>query len=89
MPRACLAGATVSVDAVKDAVEEAMMPKHVAIIMDGNGKWARDRKLAVGDGLRAGCRISQPSFPTVMEVDLMMSSTENYIRTDVKELKTR
>ncbi|XP_047952589.1 (2Z,6Z)-farnesyl diphosphate synthase CPT6, chloroplastic-like [Salvia hispanica] len=53
MPRACLAGATVSANAVKKAVEEALMPKHVAIIMDGNGKWARDRKLVVGDGFRA------------------------------------
>ncbi|KAL1539881.1 ditrans,polycis-polyprenyl diphosphate synthase [Salvia divinorum] len=110
MPKACLAGAAASADAVENAVEEAMMPKHVAIIMDGNGKWAKDRKLAAGDGHRAGwknlttliskcCELrietltifafSNDSKRSQMEEDLMMRSTENYIRTDVKELITR
>lgn len=32
------------------------LPKHVAIIMDGNGRWAKKRKLPRAEGHRAGAR---------------------------------
>ncbi len=36
------------------AVDAARLPKHVAIIMDGNGRWARKRNLPRAAGHRAG-----------------------------------
>jgi undecaprenyl diphosphate synthase len=35
-------------------IDEARIPKHVAIIMDGNGRWAESRKLPRVAGHRAG-----------------------------------
>ena len=35
-------------------VERARLPKHVAIIMDGNGRWARKRGMPRGFGHKAG-----------------------------------
>ena len=32
----------------------AKLPRHVAIIMDGNGRWAKKHKLAVAMGHRQG-----------------------------------
>ncbi|KAE8680431.1 hypothetical protein F3Y22_tig00111388pilonHSYRG00030 [Hibiscus syriacus] len=32
------------------------MPKHVAVIMDGNGRWARQRKLPTSAGHEAGVK---------------------------------
>jgi len=32
------------------------LPKHVAIIMDGNGRWAKERKLSRMEGHRAGSK---------------------------------
>jgi undecaprenyl diphosphate synthase len=36
--------------------EEAKVPKHVAIIMDGNGRWAKARLLGKAAGHRAGAQ---------------------------------
>ena len=36
---------------------EAMLPRHVAIIMDGNGRWARRRHLPRVAGHRVGARV--------------------------------
>lgn len=33
-----------------------LMPNHVAVIMDGNGRWAQMRGLPVGAGYEAGVR---------------------------------
>ena len=27
-------------------IDKALIPKHVAVVMDGNGRWARNRGLA-------------------------------------------
>lgn len=35
-------------------MEEDNMPKHIAIIMDGNRRWAKNRKLETKDGHKAG-----------------------------------
>ena len=32
------------------------IPESIAIIMDGNGRWARERHLPVGAGHRAGAK---------------------------------
>ena len=35
------------------------LPQHIAIIMDGNGRWAQQRGLTRGDGHRAGVRAAK------------------------------
>jgi undecaprenyl diphosphate synthase len=40
--------------ALKTQVDSARLPKHVAIIMDGNGRWAKSRGLPRVAGHRAG-----------------------------------
>ena len=37
-------------------VDPARLPSHVAVIMDGNGRWARQRRLPRAAGHRAGAR---------------------------------
>ena len=34
--------------------EERSIPRHIAIIMDGNGRWAKERGLPRREGPRAG-----------------------------------
>ena len=43
-----------SVDHRKAALNKSRIPQHVAVIMDGNGRWAKNRKLKRIDGHRAG-----------------------------------
>lgn len=35
-------------------IEESQLPKHVAVVMDGNGRWARNKGLARTEGHKAG-----------------------------------
>lgn len=60
-------------------------PRHVAIIMDGNGRWAEQRGLPRLDGHRAGVRNVRPvieelSNRGVTHVTLYTFSTENWKR---------
>ncbi len=61
------------------------VPKHVAIIMDGNGRWARARGLSRNDGHRAGAEalrsvIERFADHGVEAVTLFAFSTENWGR---------
>jgi len=63
------------------------IPTHVAIIMDGNRRWAKSRGLAAKDGHRAGFErfkeIVQLCFDRgVKYVTVYAFSTENWKRTD-------
>ena len=40
--------------AVAPVIDSALVPKHVAIVMDGNGRWAKERGLARTAGHEAG-----------------------------------
>ena len=40
--------------ALADAIDPARVPAHIAIIMDGNGRWANRRSLPRIAGHRAG-----------------------------------
>ena len=39
---------------------QVTIPKHVAIIMDGNGRWAEERGLARKEGHKAGAQAIRP-----------------------------
>jgi len=44
----------VSIESRKDEIKQKRVPRHVAVIMDGNGRWAKKRNLSRIDGHRAG-----------------------------------
>ena len=61
------------------------MPYHVAIIMDGNGRWAHQHGMGIEDGHRAGFTNIEPVLERlaeegVREVTLFAFSTENWQR---------
>ena len=63
----------------------AAVPRHVALIMDGNGRWARARNLPRGIGHQAGARnirrIVEASIELGIDVlTLYAFSTENWKR---------
>lgn len=65
-------------------VKEAL-PKHVAVIMDGNGRWAKARKLSRSAGHRAGVDrlrgiIRMSSDLGITSLTLYAFSTENWKR---------
>ncbi|HEV7770266.1 MAG TPA: polyprenyl diphosphate synthase [Solirubrobacterales bacterium] len=60
-------------------------PRHVAIITDGNGRWAKRRKLPVSAGHRAGAetvraRLRDAAELGVRELTVYAFSTENWSR---------
>ncbi len=61
------------------------LPRHVAIIMDGNGRWAKQRGLSRLDGHRAGVKnihsiIEYLYNKKIAYVTLYAFSTENWNR---------
>ena len=67
------------------AIEKSQIPKHVAVVMDGNGRWARNRGLKRTEGHKAG---EAPLFDMVegaieigvKELSAYAFSTENWKR---------
>lgn len=67
------------------AVPLATVPRHVGIIMDGNGRWASRRKLPVLSGHREGTRALKRAINAAMELGVAQLtiysfSTENWER---------
>lgn len=67
----------------------ATVPRHIAIIMDGNGRWARRRHLPRSAGHRAGQKavraiIEQCARRGVAALTLFAFSSENWQRPDVE-----
>ncbi len=66
-------------------LEKSQIPKHVAVVMDGNGRWARNKGLARTEGHKAG---EAPLFDMVegaievgvKELSAYAFSTENWKR---------
>ncbi len=61
------------------------LPRHVAIIMDGNGRWARERGLARQEGHRAGMKAVREAVEGGVEAGLQVMtlyafSQENWQR---------
>ncbi len=66
-------------------IDKTNIPKHVAIIMDGNGRWAKERGLPRSAGHRAGINkvkeiIRAASDLGIKVVTLFAFSTENWAR---------
>jgi undecaprenyl diphosphate synthase len=64
---------------------EATAPRHVAVIMDGNGRWAQERGLSRQAGHRAGTENIRRIFEAfaqrnVKYLTLFAFSTENWVR---------
>jgi undecaprenyl diphosphate synthase len=71
--------------AVLDSIDPERVPRHVAIIMDGNGRWARARHLPRVEGHRAGIRAVRETVETgarlgIEAITLYAFSTENWKR---------
>lgn len=68
-----------------EATALARIPRHVAIIMDGNGRWARARGLPRAAGHRAGTQNIRPVLEACVEygievLTIYAFSTENWGR---------
>jgi undecaprenyl diphosphate synthase len=69
----------------KSILDPKRMPRHAAIIMDGNGRWARQRNLPRIMGHKAGSESAKEIVRTARELDmevltLYAFSTENWKR---------
>ena len=71
----------------KDQVDKTRIPAHIAIIMDGNGRWAKQRGLVRSLGHQAGAETvhviaEEASNLEVKYLTLYTFSTENWNRPD-------
>lgn len=70
-------------------IDPARLPKHIAIIMDGNGRWAQQHKVLVALGHRAGTEnlreiIRNCSDIGIGALSLYAFSTENWSRSQAE-----
>ena len=70
---------------LKDKISKESLPRHIAIIMDGNGRWARKQGLARTAGHETGVRAVRETVETAAELGisyltLYAFSTENWNR---------
>ncbi|MDF1823444.1 MAG: isoprenyl transferase [Verrucomicrobiales bacterium] len=68
---------------------EKVIPRHIAIIMDGNGRWAKARDLPRREGHRAGAASVESSLETCGEIGveyltLYAFSSENWKRPEAE-----
>lgn len=75
-----------------DKIDLDHVPKHIAVIMDGNGRWAKERGLPRTEGHREGARVIERLTDAavalkVSSVSLYAFSTENWSR-PVNEINT-
>ena len=52
------------------AIDPERLPRHIAIIMDGNGRWAKNRHLPRVSGHRAGVTSVRTTVTTCAQLDL-------------------
>jgi len=53
-----------------EKIDFGRMPKHVAVIMDGNGRWAKSRNLPRVEGHRAGIAAVRETVETAARLEL-------------------
>ena len=78
-----------------DGGEPSRLPRHLAIVMDGNGRWARARRLPREEGHRAGATATRECVRACVEagieyLTLFAFSSENWARPadEVEQLLT-
>jgi undecaprenyl diphosphate synthase len=69
----------------KRLIDKKKIPSHIAIIMDGNGRWAKKKSLPRSEGHKRGAEIIEPLMDAAIDigiraVSLYAFSTENWIR---------
>lgn len=69
----------------KSLINKKKVPSHVAIIMDGNGRWAKKKSLHRSEGHKRGAEIIEPLMDAaiglgIKAVSLYAFSTENWRR---------
>lgn len=72
-----------------EGLQQELMPNHVAIIMDGNGRWAKNRGLRPWDGHRAGVEALREIVELcgkwgIQVLTVFAFSTDNWIRPRVR-----
>lgn len=72
---------------LEKSIDKDNIPKHIAIIMDGNGRWAKQRKLPRTMGHKAGVEtirrvIKESHVLGIKYLTLYAFSTENWKRPD-------
>jgi undecaprenyl diphosphate synthase len=70
---------------ILESIDPNRLPRHVAIIMDGNGRWATSRRMPRVEGHRAGIRSVRETIETSARlglevITLYAFSTENWKR---------
>src|ERR671917_1600090 len=80
-------------DAVRPLPAQFEVPRHVAIIMDGNGRWAAARGLPRGEGHRRGVEALRNTVRAAGEIGIQILtifsfSAENWTRppAEIREL---
>jgi undecaprenyl diphosphate synthase len=73
----------------RDLLDGKRMPAHVAIIMDGNGRWAEKRSLPRAEGHRKGAQAVERLMDAALSlglkvVSLYAFSTENWSRPKIE-----
>ncbi|MCF7919362.1 MAG: isoprenyl transferase [Candidatus Cloacimonetes bacterium] len=68
-------------------LDKEKLPQHIAIIMDGNGRWAQAHKMKRVNGHKAGVKVVKQMVETAREIGLKYLtvyafSTENWGRSD-------
>lgn len=68
-----------------DKIDKNNVPRHIAIIMDGNGRWAKARGMERGEGHRAGIEtiehvVDAATKANVKYLTIYAFSVENWLR---------
>jgi undecaprenyl diphosphate synthase len=69
----------------KTLIDKKQLPQHVAIIMDGNGRWAKQKSLPRMEGHKKGAEVIESLLDAALDLDiqyisLFTFSTENWSR---------
>ncbi len=70
---------------IKSLITPDSVPRHIAIIMDGNGRWAKMRSLSRSEGHKKGAEVIEPLVDAAMDlgvkaISLYAFSIENWLR---------
>ncbi|MFA5749967.1 MAG: polyprenyl diphosphate synthase [Candidatus Shapirobacteria bacterium] len=73
-------------------IDKNNLPQHIAIIMDGNRRWAAARGLSTGDGHKAGAQnleniVNHCKDLGIKYITVYALSTENWRKRSVQEVK--